>query len=45
MEEKKQNYASPSLQIFYVRHQDVVTESPVGGKVFDPWEDWDVVLT
>lgn len=45
MEKKKQNYASPYLQVFFVSQEDVVTESPVGGKTINPWEEWDVVLS
>ena len=41
MEEKKQKYAYPILQIFFVRNADVVTASPVRGEIFDPWEEWD----
>ena len=44
METKKQNYASPCLQVFFVRQEDVVTESPTGGKIINPWEEWDVEL-
>lgn len=41
MEEKKQNYASPYLEVMVIRQEDVVTTSPTGGRVIDPWEDWD----